>query len=87
MYFIEVYYLLCYSFVCVCVGSVELLDVSSKLQGLKFIPGFNRWKIANKELELFEKFEDVPEKNLTHIRPHMFPPSDEKVKDLHLEKW
>lgn len=67
-------------------GSVELLDVSSSLQGLKYIPGFTNWKVANKELEVFEKFEEVPQKNLTHIRPHMFPPSSEKIKDLHLEK-
>jgi len=67
-------------------GSVELLDVSKMLKGLKYIPGFTKWKIANKELEFFEKFEEVPEKNLTHIRPHMFPPDDEVVKDLHLEK-
>lgn len=70
-----------------CIGSVELLNVSSSLQGLKYIPGFTSWKVANKELEFFEKFEEVPNKNLTLIRPHMFPPDAEIVKDLHLERW
>ncbi len=68
-------------------GSVQLLDASKMLKGLKYIPGFTAWKVANKELEFFEKFEEVPEKNLTHIRPHMFPPDAEVIKDLHLEKW
>lgn len=66
---------------------MELVDVGSSLKGLKYIPGMTNWKVANKELEFFEKFEEVPEKNLTHIRPHMFPPSPEILKDLHLEKW
>ncbi|XP_071042967.1 RNA cytosine-C(5)-methyltransferase NSUN2 isoform X2 [Parasteatoda tepidariorum] len=66
-------------------GSVEIVDVRSLLPGLKSCPGRTEWKVANKEMEVFDKFEDVPEKNLTHIRPHMFPPSAEVIKDLHLE--
>ncbi|XP_035223490.1 RNA cytosine C(5)-methyltransferase NSUN2-like, partial [Stegodyphus dumicola] len=67
-------------------GTAELLDVGSSLQGLKTCPGLSYWKVANKELEFFEKFEEVPEKNLTHIRPHMFPPCSEVLQDLHLER-
>ncbi|GIX74820.1 hypothetical protein CDAR_73862 [Caerostris darwini] len=66
-------------------GSVELLDVRSSLPGLKSNPGLYEWKITNKELEVFSKFDEVPEKNLTHVRPHMFPPSTEVAKELHLE--
>ncbi|XP_054721042.1 RNA cytosine-C(5)-methyltransferase NSUN2-like [Uloborus diversus] len=67
-------------------GSAELLDVRSSLQGLKTCPGLSTWKVANKELEVFERFEEVPEKNLTHIRPHMFPPDPEVVKEMQLNR-
>ncbi|GFT47148.1 hypothetical protein TNCV_3747921 [Trichonephila clavipes] len=67
-------------------GSVELLDVKSSLPGLKTLPGLYEWQVTNKELEAFTKFEEVPEKNLTHIRPHMFPPPLEVAKELHLER-
>ncbi|GFT67052.1 hypothetical protein NPIL_67921 [Nephila pilipes] len=66
-------------------GSVELLDVRSSLPGLKTKPGLYEWQVTNKELEAFTKFEEVPEKNLTHIRPNMFPPPLEVAKELHLE--
>lgn len=68
-------------------GALELLDVRSQLPGLKSLPGLSEWKVANKELDIFEKMEEVPEKNLTHCRPNMFPPSPEIVKDMHLERW
>ncbi|KAG8176339.1 hypothetical protein JTE90_003301 [Oedothorax gibbosus] len=67
-------------------GALELLDVRSQLPGLKSLHGLTKWKVANKELDVFEKFEDVPEKNLTQCRPNMFPPSEEAAKDMHLDK-
>lgn len=67
-------------------GGAELLDVQSSLCGLKTCPGVYQWKVMNRELEVFEKFEDVPEKNLKQIRPHMFPPTPEQAEKLHLER-
>lgn len=67
-------------------GGAELIDVQSSLTGLKTCPGIYEWKIMNRELDVFEKFEEVAVKNLKQIRPHMFPPTPELAKKLHLER-
>ncbi|XP_013780179.1 tRNA (cytosine(34)-C(5))-methyltransferase-like [Limulus polyphemus] len=69
-----------------CEGSVELLDVTEKLPGLKTSPGLNHWNVMTRELEVFENYENVPERSRTQIRPHMFPPSPELLEKLHLHR-
>lgn len=70
-----------------CQGSVELVDVSQKLPGLKFIPGLLSWKLfikENKEWIFIDKEEEG--KNKQHLRPSMFPPPIEETKKLGLDK-
>uniref|UniRef100_T1IHK3 tRNA (cytosine(34)-C(5))-methyltransferase n=1 Tax=Strigamia maritima TaxID=126957 RepID=T1IHK3_STRMM len=69
-----------------CEGSVELLDVSAKLPGLKYRPGLSHWKVTNRNIENFDTFDEVPEQFHTQIRPHMFPPPPEEVQNLHLNR-
>lgn len=55
-------------------GALELVDIKDLLPGLKYAPGMTYWEPASKDLQFYKKFEDVPEKWLTVIRPPMFPP-------------
>ena len=70
-----------------CDGSVRLVELADKLPGLKYSPGLTQWSLGSKQGELYQTFEEVPENIAkTQIRPHMFPPPPEVVKDLGLEK-
>lgn len=65
-------------------GSVMLLDARDNLEGLKCAKGLVKWKVVSKDLDVYENFEQVPEKWSTQIRPQMFPPKE----DVHnLTKW
>nr|XP_033785629.1 RNA cytosine C(5)-methyltransferase NSUN2 isoform X1 [Geotrypetes seraphini] len=67
-------------------GSLELVDVSSELPGLKWMPGVIQWKIMTKDGQWFEEWSDVPQNRHTQIRPTMFPPKDEeKLKAMNLQ--
>ncbi|XP_067130671.1 RNA cytosine-C(5)-methyltransferase NSUN2 [Centruroides vittatus] len=66
--------------------SVELVDTSESLPGLKTSPGLSYWKVMNRELESFDSFDDVPDKYRTQIRPQMFPPAPEIVSKLNLHR-
>ncbi|CAG4939725.1 unnamed protein product [Colias eurytheme] len=66
--------------------SVRLVDVAEKLPGLKFIKGMTYWRPASKDMVFYEKYEDVPEKWQTVVRPQMFPPTPENAAKYHLDK-
>ncbi|XP_045505292.1 tRNA (cytosine(34)-C(5))-methyltransferase [Colias croceus] len=66
--------------------SVRLVDVAEKLPGLKFIKGMTYWRPASKDMVFYEKYEDVPEKWQTVVRPQMFPPTPESAAKYHLDK-
>ena len=57
--------------------SVEIIDASHLVPGLKFSRGINKWKIAGKEKDMiYEEFCEVPERFQTFIRPYMFSPKE-----------
>ncbi|XP_059469465.1 tRNA (cytosine(34)-C(5))-methyltransferase [Neocloeon triangulifer] len=65
-------------------GALTLAEIN--LPGLKSNPGLNKWTPMAKNLEAFESFDKVPESMHTQLRPHLFPPSEEAAKGLHLER-
>uniref|UniRef100_A0AAF5D209 tRNA (cytosine(34)-C(5))-methyltransferase n=1 Tax=Strongyloides stercoralis TaxID=6248 RepID=A0AAF5D209_STRER len=67
-------------------GSVELVDVSDKLVGLKRSPGVNTWKVFDRDMNEYSKYEDVPDFLKTAIKPSYFPPPEEVCKNLHLNR-
>ncbi|XP_064466937.1 RNA cytosine C(5)-methyltransferase NSUN2-like isoform X2 [Ornithodoros turicata] len=69
-----------------CEGAVELVDVSDRLPGLVCSPGLSTWKVASKDLTLYNSFEEVPECYHTQIRQHMFPQPPDVLEKLHLER-
>ena len=56
------------------------LKVSSKVEGLSFVPGLTSWQCTSKEGDLYSTWSEVPE-NLqkTVIRPEHFPTEDDEV--------
>lgn len=68
-------------------GSLELMDASADLPGLKWMPGVSSWKLMTKEGQWFSDWAEVPTSRHTQIRPTMFPPKDtEKLAKMHLER-
>lgn len=68
-------------------GSLELMDASADLPGLKWMPGVSSWKLMTKEGQWFSDWAEVPTSRHTQIRPTMFPPKDtEKLARMHLER-
>ncbi|CAB4062185.1 NSUN2 [Lepeophtheirus salmonis] len=52
--------------------TVRIVDGSSLVPGLKFKPGLTSWKIADKNFNIYSKFEDVPESMHTmRVLPHL----------------
>lgn len=49
--------------------------------------GMESWNVGTRNLEFYEKFEDVDEKWRTTIRPQMFPPKEEDREKYQLHKW
>ncbi|XP_068624940.1 tRNA (cytosine(34)-C(5))-methyltransferase [Battus philenor] len=66
--------------------SIKLVDVSDMLPGLKFHKGMTHWRPASKDMVFYDKYEDVPEKWQTVVRPQMFPPKPEDLEKYNLEK-
>nr|XP_973505.1 PREDICTED: tRNA (cytosine(34)-C(5))-methyltransferase [Tribolium castaneum] len=62
-------------------GALQLVDVSSSLPGLKYMPGLENWLVGSRNLEFYSSYDEVDEKWQTTIRPQMFPPKSE---DKHL---
>lgn len=52
-----------------------------------FFTGMTYWRPASKDMVFYEKYEDVPEKWQTVVRPQMFPPKTEDLPKYNLEKW
>ncbi|XP_033831347.1 RNA cytosine C(5)-methyltransferase NSUN2 [Periophthalmus magnuspinnatus] len=68
-------------------GSLELVDASADLPGLKWMPGVTSWKLMTKDGQWFSDWAAVPTSRHTQIRPTMFPPKDaEKLANMHLER-
>ncbi|KAH1015496.1 tRNA (cytosine(34)-C(5))-methyltransferase [Dendroctonus ponderosae] len=67
-------------------GSLELVDVSGSLPGLKFKPGMDNWLVSSRNLEFYKNFEEVDEKWRTTIRPQMFPPDSETRAKFNLNR-
>lgn len=66
--------------------SVEIMDVSSVLPGLKYSPGVTHWFPASRDMSFYNNFEEVPEKWRTVVRPNMFPPSEADAHKYHLDR-
>lgn len=67
-------------------GALHLVDASASLPGLKYKPGMNYWEPGTNDQVFYKKWEDVPPKWHTIIRPHMFAPPEEEIKGYHMEK-
>ncbi|XP_047520424.1 tRNA (cytosine(34)-C(5))-methyltransferase [Pieris napi] len=66
--------------------SVKLVDVTGELPGLKYKKGMTYWRPASKDMVFYEKYEEVPEKWQTVVRPQMFPPSPESTDKFNLDR-
>ncbi|CAG9792778.1 unnamed protein product [Diatraea saccharalis] len=66
--------------------SVKLVDAAPMLPGLKYHKGMTYWRPASKDMVFYEKYEDVPEKWQTVVRPQMFPPKPEDLDKYNLDK-
>ncbi|XP_036422089.1 RNA cytosine C(5)-methyltransferase NSUN2 [Colossoma macropomum] len=68
-------------------GTLELVDASADLPGLKYMPGITSWKLMTKEGQWYSDWSEVPTSRHTQIRPTMFPPTDpEKLQSMKLER-
>ncbi|KAI0240420.1 RNA cytosine-C(5)-methyltransferase NSUN2 [Lamellibrachia satsuma] len=67
-------------------GSVELVDVSAELPGLKYSKGLTTWKVMSKDGDWYDKYEDLPLKLQNQIRPSMFPPPPDVADSQHLNR-
>lgn len=65
-------------------GSLELLDIN--LPGLKHCKGLSHWTPCTRDLVSYSKFEEVPDRWKTTVRPYMFPPSPEDAPKYNLDK-
>ena len=66
--------------------SVELVDASDMVPGLKFRQGVSNWVVSDKVGNIYRKWSEVPEKIYSLIRPSMFPPPPEEAAQLNLVK-
>ncbi|XP_029647246.2 RNA cytosine C(5)-methyltransferase NSUN2 [Octopus sinensis] len=69
-----------------CEGALELVDVSEYLKGLKAMPGLLTWRCMSRSGDWYDKYEEVPPKLLSQLRPTMFPPSEEITKQFNLNR-
>ncbi|KAK7075924.1 tRNA (cytosine(34)-C(5))-methyltransferase [Halocaridina rubra] len=67
-------------------GSVQLLDISDQLPGLKFMPGLEEWTVMTRDLEVIKTPEDIPLKLTNMFNKHLFPPSAEQKEKLILRR-
>ncbi|KAK2193840.1 hypothetical protein NP493_5g14014 [Ridgeia piscesae] len=67
-------------------GSIELVDVSEELPGLKYSKGLTMWKVMSKEGDWYATYEDLPLKLQNQIRPSMFPPPRDVAETRHLDR-
>lgn len=57
-------------------GALEIIEVGSQLKGLIYNPGMTKWSPATKELQFYDKFEDVPLDQRNLLYRDIFPPKD-----------
>lgn len=65
---------------------MKLVDVGDMLPGLKYHKGMTHWRPASKDMVFYDKYEDVPEKWQTVVRPQMFAPKTEDLNRYHLDR-
>jgi len=68
-------------------GQISLVDIVDKLPGLKTKPGLTKWCIMGKNQEVYNSYDEVPKHMQSLARPNMFPPSDDILQSLHIERW
>lgn len=68
-------------------GQISLVDITGQLPGLKTKPGLKKWCVIAKNQEVYHSYDDVPKLVQSTIRPQMFPPSEDVLESLHLERW
>ena len=68
-------------------GHISLVDISDKLPGLKTKAGLTKWCVIAKNREVYHSFDEVPANMQSLVRPSMFPPSEDILARLHLERW
>ncbi|PVD20659.1 hypothetical protein C0Q70_18817 [Pomacea canaliculata] len=67
-------------------GSVEMVDVSASLPGLKYAPGLSKWRLMTKKGEWIHSIEDVPLHMKSQITKSMFPPTAEEAERFKLHR-
>lgn len=67
-------------------GALEIIDTTDLVPGLKYKPGLTDWKLISRDIEIFTKWEEVPEKYHTVIRPNMFPLPANEIENIGLNK-
>ena len=68
-------------------GTVEILDVSSKLEGLRYAKGINKWNVSGKDKKIYSRFSDVPENQRTQgMHKSLFPPDDGVDPKLNMDR-
>ena len=74
----------CYRLLAETGDSVELVEASEMVPGLKFRRGVTKWVVADKLGSNYKTFEEVPEKAYSLIRPSMFTPPPEEAEQFHM---
>ncbi|KAK7505251.1 hypothetical protein BaRGS_00003413 [Batillaria attramentaria] len=69
-----------------CQGSVELVDISSYLPGLKTVAGLRSWKLMTKYGQWIESHDAVPAQLKTQFLKSMFPPTDAEAETFNLHR-
>ncbi|CAF0917297.1 unnamed protein product [Adineta ricciae] len=67
-------------------GHISLVDIGDKLPGLKTKAGLTKWCVIAKNHEVYHSFAEVPANMQSLVRPCMFPPSDDILERLNLER-
>ncbi|GAB6033340.1 hypothetical protein CHUAL_013107 [Chamberlinius hualienensis] len=69
-----------------CGDSVELVDASDRVPGLKYRQGVSHWLVMNQLLEIIPTPEEIPQRNKSHIKSYMFPPAPEDAHKYNLDR-
>lgn len=66
--------------------AVQLVDISEHISGLVYSKGISKWYPASRDMQIYEKFSDVPEKWHCQVSSNMFPPDPEEARKFHLDR-
>lgn len=61
--------------------------IKTIINNYQSILGLETWLVANKNLDFYKTFEEVPNNLVTVIRPQMFPPKPEEKDKYNLNRW